>query len=132
LDFCQKYGYEENNRPSLPLFVEKLKSKGQNLNQQNQADHSIKLFYSRSNPEKENRSINQTSGNNNCVRCKVLETRQQYPIESSIPNFTKAQKGMNTCQQKWLNKLTVLAGEIQMRHNSPRPDLEDHMRKVYN
>ena len=99
LDFCQKYKYEKNNSASLPLFVEKLKTKGQNLNQQNQADHSIKLFYSSSNSEKENRSINQTSGNNNYVQGKVMETQQQYPIKSSIPDFTKAQKDMNTCQQ---------------------------------
>ncbi|MDX2440064.1 MAG: integron integrase [Desulfobacterales bacterium] len=120
LDFCQKYKYEKNNRASLPLFIEKLKSKGQNSDQQNQADHAIKLFFSSSNPEKENRSINQTSGSNNYVQGKVMETQQQYPIKKSIPDFNKAQKDVNTCEQKWHNKLTALSDEIQMRHYSPK------------
>jgi hypothetical protein len=41
-------------------------------------------------------------------------------IQSSSPDFTKAQKDMNTCRQKWHNKLTALSDEIQMRHYSPK------------
>ena len=121
LDFCQKYEYEKKNRASLPLFLEKLKSKGQNLNQQNQADHSIKLFYSCSNPKKENRSIKQTPGNNNYVQDKVMETQQPYSIKSSIPYFTKTQEDMISCEQKWHNKLIKLSSlqitQEQSRHS---------------
>ena len=120
LDFCHKYQFEKYSSTSLPRYVEKLKSKRQNLDQQNQANRSIKLFYSSSYSEKENRSVNQYSGNNKYVQESVGEAQQLYPIKKSIPDFTKAQKDMNTCKQKWHNKLTGLSDEIQVRHYSPK------------
>lgn len=120
LDFCHKYQFEKDNRASLPLFVEKLKSKGQNLGQQNQAGHAIKLFYGSLHSGKENRSTKRGSGNSNYVQDRVMEVQQPYPTKKSIPDFTKAQEDMNTCKQKWHNKLTALADEIQMRHYSPK------------
>ena len=41
LDFCDKYQFEKYSSTSLPRYVEKLKSKGQNLDQQNQANRAI-------------------------------------------------------------------------------------------
>jgi hypothetical protein len=96
LDFCQKYKFEKNNSASLPLFIEKLKSKGQNLNQQNQAGHSIKLFYSSSNPEKENRSINQTSSEANVIPESVSEKSQIK--EHILPYNTKIKKETSPAQ----------------------------------
>ena len=45
LDFCFKYNYNHLNEDSVKLFIEKLKEKGQNSQQQKQAFHAVSLYY---------------------------------------------------------------------------------------
>ena len=46
LDFCKKYQHGYADQASLPLFIEKLKSKQQTDLQQNQAKKAVMLYYS--------------------------------------------------------------------------------------
>jgi hypothetical protein len=45
LDFCQKYGHIPENSSSLPLFIQKLRSKKQSNSFLQQADCAIKIYY---------------------------------------------------------------------------------------
>ena len=45
LDFCLKYNHNQLNKNTLNLFIEKLKEKKQNEQQQKQAFHAISLYY---------------------------------------------------------------------------------------
>ncbi len=46
MDFCHKYNFNRSDSNSLPLFIEKLCSKWQNKNQQQQATYAVRCFYS--------------------------------------------------------------------------------------
>ena len=46
LDFCQKYNFNRADSKSLPRFIEKLDSKKQNKNLQQQATNAVRFFYS--------------------------------------------------------------------------------------
>ncbi len=46
LDFCSKYDFQNNDSESLPVFIDKLRSKKQNENQIQQASRAVQLFYS--------------------------------------------------------------------------------------
>ena len=46
LDFCHKYNFNRDDSKSLLRFIEKLDSKKQNKNQQQQATNAVILFYS--------------------------------------------------------------------------------------
>ena len=45
LDFCVKYHYESSSKESLPHFIQKLRHKKQNNQQQRQASDAISLYY---------------------------------------------------------------------------------------
>jgi hypothetical protein len=45
LDFCVKYHYESSSKESLPYFIQKLRHKKQNNQQQRQASDAISLYY---------------------------------------------------------------------------------------
>lgn len=45
LDFYQKYGFAVDKTESLPNFLNKLEEKAQTKEQQNQASHTVSLFY---------------------------------------------------------------------------------------
>ena len=45
LDFCHKYRFEASKRENLSTFLNKLKDKKQNKDQQKQAAHAISIFY---------------------------------------------------------------------------------------
>ena len=45
LDFCVKYHYESSSKESLPHFIQKLRHKKQNNQQQRQASYAISLYY---------------------------------------------------------------------------------------
>ena len=44
LDFCHKYNFNRDDSKSLPRFIEKLDSKKQNKNQQQQATNAVRFF----------------------------------------------------------------------------------------
>ena len=46
LNFCHKYNFNRADSKSLPRFIEKLDSKKQNKNQQQQATYAVRFFYS--------------------------------------------------------------------------------------
>jgi len=45
LDFCNKYGFNESDRSSLPHFISKLQEKKHSIQNQKQAAHAIYIFY---------------------------------------------------------------------------------------
>jgi len=45
LDFCVKYHYESSSKESLPHFIQKLRYKKQNNQQQRQASDAISIYY---------------------------------------------------------------------------------------
>ena len=44
-DFCHKYQHDAFHLDSLPLFIQKLQDKNQSVQQQNQANYSVSLFF---------------------------------------------------------------------------------------
>jgi len=45
LDFCVKYHYESSSKESLPHFIQQLRYKKQNNQQQRQASDAISIYY---------------------------------------------------------------------------------------
>ena len=61
LDFCHKYDFQNSNSESLHRFIGKLRSKKQNITQQEQATNAIHLFYTLSKPDNLQKTYNAQS-----------------------------------------------------------------------
>ncbi|MCH8957126.1 integron integrase [candidate division KSB1 bacterium] len=101
LDFCQKYKFEQLKIQSLPHFLNKLKQKGQTIEQQDQASHAIALFYKIVQP---NVAPNKTSAKPN------IDKQHQAKKDN------KSQGGLQGEKQKWSMLRQKLTNEIKVRH----------------
>ena len=125
LDFCQKYGFREADPGSLPPFIEKLRSKKQNVNFLQQASHAVHLFYALSRQESTAKSYtpevdsvqNVTARENEktpSTKGFAKEATSSFPIDAPTPCPAENPK------EKWQKALAGLANEIKVRHYSPK------------
>ena len=61
LDFCHKYDFQHSDPKSLHGFIGKLRSKKQNIAQQEQATNAIRLFYTLSKSDNLQKAYNNTA-----------------------------------------------------------------------
>ena len=124
LDFCDKYGFEEYETQSLPVFINKLKEKKQTATQQGQAAHAIKIYYglihsqSQSTQEKPAQKT-----------LKKVEAKEYPgPFRESSPAKLQSSHGKpdsplkevipRASNENWNKVFTGLANEIRVRHYS--------------
>jgi len=120
LDFCHKYGFVNNDFKSLPLFIEKIRSKKQNSSQQHQAADAIKLFYSIPGSQVSAEPIKRSPAVNQNNQTFVKESRQDYSIGKPDRASRVVRDVNEPCKQEWHNALSTLADEIKTRHYSPK------------
>ena len=101
LDFCKKYDHEYADSESLLLYIDKLKSKKQNLFQQNQAQKAVKLYYA------------------------GLEKQTQIFAHNHPESIPEIQEGANPfCtgneNDLWDRSIQLLKNEILVRHYSKK------------
>jgi len=100
LDFCNKYEHDPEQTASLPLFINKLRSKKQSRQQQKQAYDSVLIYYKIFNIHPEWLQNNESGA--------VKERTVQY-----------AQTESDDCNQ-WGMVYKKLSDEIKVRHYSPK------------
>jgi integron integrase len=111
LDFCHKYNFEKMDFKSLPLFIDKLRSKKQNEDQMKQAARAVQFFYSLSKTNVIAESVSEKS--------QIKEHR--LPYNAKIEKETSpVQIGNDNLNQSWQEAYQNLAGEIKVRHYSPK------------
>lgn len=120
LDFCHKYGFEKMNHKSLPRFIEKLQSKKQNSSQQKQALNAVELFYSILRPQTLPELVNRYPEVNNSETIRVQENQQTYSLEKPKEISNPYPADTLDYRQAWQKALSDLAGEIKVRHYSPK------------
>jgi hypothetical protein len=138
LDFCQKYHFPDSQTETLPHFLHKLLEKKQTNLQQQQASHAVSLYYE---------LIGFKASHNDLPSLKKDGlTRQALDVSShppdSLPKETKTSPGAISSGKappepphktvsfsnlaktstgvSWVAAYTRLAGEIQVRHFSPK------------
>jgi integron integrase len=111
LDFCSKYDFQNNDSESLPVFIDKLRSKKQNENQIQQASRAVQLFYSLSKKNIAPEFLEESR--------QVKEQRLSYRamVEKQAPIV---QTGNNILNQSWVHAYQALTGAIKVRHYSPK------------
>lgn len=129
LDFCHKYQFERTDPKSLPKFVEKLRSKNQTAQQQQQAANAVRLYYSLL--RRKTVQFKQDVNHNETAR--VKESVARYPATGIAGPSNPAAKpslsdkdvasgrddGMQA-GRKWQETIARLADEIKVRHYSPK------------
>ncbi len=135
LDFCHKYGFREAEPGSLPPFIEKLRSKKQNVNFLQQASHAVHLFYSLSRQEPTTKSYTPGVDSAQNITARKNEKRpstKQFAKEatSSFPADTPMSDQAENPKQKWQKAIAGLADEIKVRHYSPKT-LKSYRNWVY-
>jgi len=137
-DFCHKYQHDAFHSSSLPLFLQKLQSKNQSVQQQNQANHSVSLFFkmhaaneqlqaidknnSKSSQQKADYSGETSNPNqyhNNLSSIDKSSIRQSY---SNLPksNFSAVNHSPEDTGTSWVFVFDQLVNEIKIRHYSPK------------
>ena len=101
LDFCHKYRCEPSKRENLSGFLNKLKDKKQNKDQQKQAAHAISIFC-------EIRWPNSDRKDNN----KARTINKRLPPPNTI--------GKSLTNADWTSVYNDLDAEIKIRHYSPK------------
>jgi len=97
LDFCHKYRFEPSKRENLSGFLNKLKNKKQNKDQQKQAAHAISIFYKIRHPNSnkkgnnEARTINKRLPPPNTIE--KLLTKADWTSVYSVTFFTRPKSG---------------------------------------
>ncbi len=127
LDFCHKYGYDASDPESLAPFGEKLRSKGQSLAYQRQAEHAVIIYQGRSigtasgpaTPEPEKQAA---AANEPLQKIKTTDSPLS-PSQSFNPSLTRSHYNDWRCLKKsaspeWDAIIDKLAAEIQTRHYS--------------
>jgi integron integrase len=111
LDFCSKYEFQNIDSKTLPIFIDKLRSKKQNENQVQQASRAVQLFYSLS----RNNNVPEFSEEN--LQVKEQGSPYRAVVEKQSP---PVQTSNNKLNQSWVHAYQTLAGEIKVRHYSPK------------
>ena len=139
-DFCHKYQHDAFQKTSLPVFIEKLRSKGQSQQQKNEAEQAISLFYEMSEnfpsqveekinilykSESHTVPINVPIVNNQVSEVEIkryagdcLGTQQLGSIEPKKTNLNN--QSAEKIGTSWVFVFDQLASEIKMRHYSPK------------
>lgn len=111
LDFCQKYRFAEDKIESLPKFLNKLKEKAQTIEQQNQASHSVSLFYKL--PESNSKKpLKHTS--------EPERLHFETSRKSNEEGDTLSQEKTQSACEKWQVAHEQFTNEIKLRHYSPK------------
>jgi len=111
LDFCHKYNFNRDDSKSLPRFIEKLDSKKQNKNQQQQATNAVRFFYSLLN-------FDDFSKKNNMGEIK--EHILPYSKSEKVKIDSKKKVVTSIYNQSWQDAYQNLENEIKVRHYSPK------------
>ena len=114
LDFCHKYGFRNSDSDSLPRFIEKLKSKKQNISQQQQALNAVSLFYSLQktiHPERHNQTNEQS---NRMVR--EDEKKSCYPAKKTKKDDSENQKWQNLIVDLRIQKRIQKGSNLRLTH----------------
>ena len=98
LDFCLKYKHNQLNKNSLDLFIEKLKEKRQNEQQQKQAFHAISLYY----------------------ELGLIDSGKDNLLKDKKQNFSIKKEGLKPSGANWVPVYDSLKNEISLRHYSPK------------
>lgn len=101
MDFCHKYRFEASKRENVSGFLNKLKDKKQNKDQQKQATHAIQFSY-------EIRWPNFNKKGNNKART----------IKNRLPPPNTIEKLLTNAD--WTSVYNDLDGEIKIRHYFPK------------
>ena len=135
LDFCQKYNFPQTQRGSLTHFLAKLQEKKQTKAQQDQAYHSISLYYElilakdtlfseKVSPDKTSRCFISSP---DAVKDVSLKSKSFHYQTSNIaaplpkkPDVKQKVLSKLLAGASWKSEYTELANEIQVRHYSPK------------
>ena len=131
LDFCHKYDFDSSDSNSLPPFIEKLSSRQQNENQQQQATNAVRFFYSlikegcfveNSEPEipeiKEHTSPYFQVENDNRVTDDNAENNISNAEQAMVQPEEKVKEQI--FNRSWQEVYQGLENEIKVRHYSPK------------
>lgn len=139
-DFCHKYRHDVFHAGSLSLFLQKLQDKNQSVQQQNQAEHAVSLFfemYAASASEQQMKKDGNVSipirENVNDIRSEsvhgqtvnnppsgVQETVRQNYSNHSSPDALIVNRATVYTGTRWVFVFDQLANEIKIRHYSPK------------
>jgi len=137
-DFCHKYQHDVFNSGSLPLFLQKLQLKNQSVQQQNQANHSVSLFFKMhaadgqlqaidgdiskySQPEISDSSASSNPKVHHSSHLSVAQppSKQSY-LNQPIPNLSPVNVSSEETGTSWEFVYDQLVNEIKIRHYSPK------------
>ena len=97
MDFCHKYRFEPSKREHLSDFLNKLKDKKQDKDQQNQAAHAISIFYEIRWPNFNKKGNNKARTINKCLpplnTIEELLTNADWTSVYSATFFTRPRFG---------------------------------------
>ena len=135
LDFCHRYGFNQQESNSIPAFIEKLKEKRQAEYLQKQAHHAVTLFLAMQPgskdvfAEKNNSADSATSKDREPASTTIgskkpisnqgvlTSANTQPPADTKKPLRTK---GYQQTGFDWTGIFTELKNTIKIRHYSPK------------
>lgn len=134
-DFCHKYQHDIFHSDSLPLFLQKLQSKNQSEQQQNQAKHSVSLFLKMhaADEQLQIRDGNNSKPSLQKINCSGVtsnpskdESSLSSVVQSSIrhnysdQNLSTVNRSSEDTGTSWTFVFDQLVNEIKIRHYSPK------------
>ena len=134
-DYCHKYHHPVFDQNSLPLFLTKLREKGQSEAQRKQASMAIAVLYeiaSTSNVNKRNTvsditnspsSLGQAKGNGSTsqnIHDKSPALKHEPPVKTTISDSIGPLHSQSITGASWVFVFNTLESEIKMRHYSPK------------
>jgi integron integrase len=128
LDFCQKYRHNDDNAASLPLFVQKLKAKGQPDNLIRQASHAVNIYYQITATERNqagNVPITTTVFSHDEKAVRLHQEKESLPVAATEIVYSQPFEGTGAGHSfgnnsAWNKTLVVLKEEIDLRHYSKK------------
>lgn len=94
LDFCQKYGFRQSDKKSLPHFINKLKEKKQTDLQQKQAVDAICIYYGEEMGREDKNALSKTNN-------KIISSKND---------------SLEPTNASWIPEYNDLNAEIKIRH----------------
>ena len=137
-DFCHKYQHDAFHSGSLPLFLHKLQDKNQSEQQQNQAKHSVSLFFKMHIASKQQMTIDRNvsiptqqhvnhiniesshSEHHNAHSSVHHNSIRQNSSGQSRPNSLTVNRPSEDTGASWVFVFDQLVSEIKIRHYSPK------------
>lgn len=149
LDFCQKYQFSQTQTGSLAHFLMKLQEKKQTKTQQDQASHSISLYYEllpeqnslpnipsppnfsaeisdqtdhylTSSKTKKDKPLKAKPSHINVPQTKKSEIKENVPSEQKGRPMALSNPEKPLTGASWIAEYTELENQIQVRHYSPK------------